>query len=54
MRTTLPYPQVLRCPLGNVEEDECGVQHNPEPGYEDHHYGCECDGCVRWYWLLGS
>jgi len=47
------YPTVLICPIVDTDE-ECSEEHNPLPGYEDHHYGCECSGCVEWYWLLGS
>ena len=48
----LNYPQVILCPDRLNEESDCQVEHNPIPGYEDHHYGCECDGCCRWYWAL--
>lgn len=46
------YPTVKVCTV--PKEEECHEEHNPLPGYEDHHYGCECDGCMQWYWLLGS
>lgn len=41
-------PRMLLCLNG----DECQEEHNPLPGYEDHHYGCDCDGCLRWYWTM--
>lgn len=47
-----PYPQYDICTHTEEEEQECMKEHNPLPGYEDHHYGCECSGCVQWYWLL--
>ncbi len=45
--------KILICPsAGEDEENNCQIEHNPLEGYEDHHYGCDCDGCVQWYWLL--
>lgn len=29
--------------------ENCQKEHNPLPGYERHHYGCDCDGCIEWY-----
>lgn len=52
--STFKYPQIKTCPFGPDDEAECLEEHNPLPGYEEHHYGCECEGCVQWYWLLGS
>lgn len=46
----MTYPCILICP--HHGDEDCDVEHNPLPGYEYHHYGCECDGCVRWYWSL--
>lgn len=42
-----PFPQLLLCEKGTECDDE--HEHNPLPGYEDHLYECECDGCIRWY-----
>ena len=38
------------CQVEDLEE--CFKEHNPDPNYEDHHYGCECEGCLQWYWTL--
>ena len=46
MRTHDPYIAIC---THDDDEEECPKEHNPLPGYEHHHYGCECDGCVRWY-----
>lgn len=45
--TRQPYPQLIVC----EDDDTCpgDHEHNPLPGYEHHVYGCECDGCIRWY-----
>lgn len=43
------YPQLLICP----DPDHCTALHNEDRGQgEDHHYGCECDHCVDFYWSL--
>lgn len=43
------YPHIKTCPLSEEDEAECLEEHNPLPDYEDHHYGCECEGCLEWY-----
>lgn len=46
-----PFPQLLICEKGEDCDEE--HEHNPFPGYEDHVYLCECDGCLKWYQSLG-
>lgn len=48
-----PFPQIIICQLWDDMDADCPEEHNPFPDYEDHHYGCECDGCIRWYQSLG-
>ena len=31
------------------DPENCTEMHNEN---EDHHYGCECGGCIYEYWLL--
>ena len=46
----MKYPEYKICEHDENEDmDECQEEHNPFPGYEHHHYGCECDGCLDWY-----
>lgn len=40
-----PYPHILRCP----NPDNCDEEHNL-CGDEDHHYQCECEECVDFYY----
>lgn len=41
------YPEYKTC--DHEDESDCNEEHNPMPGYEHHHYGCECGGCIEWY-----
>ncbi len=45
MSSNTPYPHIDVC----KNPEECPKEHNPDDGYETHHYGCECDGCIEWY-----
>lgn len=47
-----PYPHIMICTVFDDPDSDCQTEHNPLPGYEDHHYGCECDGCIEWYRTL--
>lgn len=41
-------PQLLLC---EHDDEECYEEHehNPNPHYANHLYGCDCDGCIEWY-----
>ncbi len=43
-------PEYKLCP----DPEHCDELHNEVFDSDDtpHHYGCECDGCMRFYWLL--
>jgi hypothetical protein len=50
----MPRPSDLRTIICPYEDPDlnCTEEHNPLPGYENHHYGCDCWGCMRWYQKL--
>ena len=39
------YRRILRCP----DPDNCDKEHNL-CGNEDHHYQCECEVCMDYYY----
>ena len=41
-------PKILECP----NPEDCEELHNEGPVAEHHHYGCECQDCMRHYWSL--
>lgn len=49
MKEIHPYPHILIC--DNDESEDCFAEHehNPNPQFGAHVYGCECGGCIEWY-----
>lgn len=43
-------PEPILCP----NWETCEEIHNPvsEEDGTEHHYGCECDACMYYYWML--
>lgn len=46
-------PIILKCP----DPENCEELHNELPLWMEqegiaHHYGCECNECMRFYWYL--
>lgn len=41
-------PKIIECP----DPENCEELHNEGPEAEHHHYGCECNDCMRYYWSL--